>query len=255
MKYISWNVDGFRSAYKKGFMDFFKSSDADIFCLQETKLEPGEITIETPGYLQYWSDAEKKGYSGVAVLTKEKPLRVIKKMGIPEFDQEARFMYLEFDAFYFVTCYAPTSQDGLTRLDFRLKWNDAFTAYVSKLKKEKSVIIGGDFNVAHEPIDLHNWSSNHHHPGFTNQEREKMTELLNAGFVDTFRQLHPTEVDAYTWWSYRSRNRQNNRELNEGWRLDYFLISDDLLPKLISSRMLTEIEGSDHCPIELVLHL
>lgn len=255
MKCLSWNVDGFRSAYKKGLMDFFYTTNADIFCLQETKLQPGEINIKIPGYQQYWSDAVKKGYSGVGIWSKEKPLQVIQTMGITEFDQEARFMCLEYQHFYFVTCYAPTSQDGLTRLAFRLKWNDAFTAYVVKLKQQKPVIIGGDFNVAHEPIDVHDWSKQQHHPGFTDQEREKMTELLDAGFIDTFRELHPTEVDAYTWWSYRSRNRQNNRQLNEGWRLDYFLISADLRSKLISSRMLTEIEGSDHCPIELVLHL
>ncbi|MBR0227162.1 MAG: exodeoxyribonuclease III [Clostridia bacterium] len=249
MKLISWNVNGLRAVMGKGFQDTFNALDADIFCLQETKLQAGQIALELPGYHQYWNYAEKKGYSGTAVFTRQEPLSVRYGIGIDEFDHEGRVITLEFPDFFFITVYTPNSQDGLARLPYRMQWEDAFLAYLKGLEQEKPVIFCGDLNVAHTEIDIKNPKSNIHNAGFTQEERDKMTALLGSGFVDTFRHFHPDVTGAYSWWSYRFHARENNA----GWRIDYFIVSQSLTPRLVSASIHPEIFGSDHCPVELVL--
>ena len=249
MKLISWNVNGLRACVNKGFSDFFAAADADIFCLQETKLQAGQIDLALPGYRQYWNYAEKKGYSGTAVFTKQEPRSVQYGLGIPELDTEGRLITLEFDDFYFVTCYTPNAQDGLKRIDHRMTWDDAFRAHLQKLDGNKPVIACGDLNVAHQEIDLKNPGPNRGNAGFSDQEREKFTALLEAGFTDTFRHLHPELTGAYSWWSYRFNARKNNA----GWRIDYFLISNRLQPAVERAEIFSDIFGSDHCPIGLTI--
>lgn len=249
MKFISWNVNGLRAALNKGFNDIFTDIDADFFCLQETKLQEGQTYFAPDGYSSYWNYAEKKGYSGVAIFSRHTPLSVTKGIGIPGHDNEGRVLTLEFAQFYLVTVYTPNSQDGLRRLDYRGEWDEAFRAYVMSLDKAKPVIICGDLNVAHKEIDLKNPKTNRKNPGFTDAERNAFTRLLDSGFVDTFRHFFPDTTDAYTWWSYRFRAR----EKNAGWRIDYFLISSRLLPELKSARILNDITGSDHCPVEIII--
>ena len=249
MKLISWNVNGLRAVMGKGFQDTFKALDADIFCLQETKLQAGQIALDLPGYHQYWNYAEKKGYSGTAVFTKQEPLSVKYGIGIDEFDHEGRVITLEFPDFFFITVYTPNSQDGLARLPYRMQWEDAFLAYLKGLEKEKPVVFCGDLNVAHQEIDIKNPKSNIRNAGFTQEERDKMTALLGSGFVDTFRHFHPDVTGAYSWWSYRFHARENNA----GWRIDYFIVSQALTPRLVSACIHPEIFGSDHCPVELVI--
>lgn len=251
MKLISWNVNGLRAAMGKGFMDAFAQLDADAFCLNETKLQPGQIELDLPGYHQYWNSAEKKGYSGVAVFTRQEPLSVRYGIGVDEFDHEGRVLTLEMPQFYLVSCYTPNSQDGLKRLEYRMRWEDAFLSYLKSLEREKPVVLCGDLNVAHQEIDIKNPKSNRMNAGFTDQEREKMTRLLNAGFVDTFRVLHPDETGAYSWWSYRFHARENNA----GWRIDYFIVSESLHEHVREAAIHPEIFGSDHCPVELVLDI
>lgn len=251
MKLISWNVNGLRAAMGKGFMDTFTQLDADAFCLNETKLQPGQIELDLPGYHQYWNSAEKKGYSGVAVFTRQEPLSVRYGIGVDEFDHEGRVLTLEMPQFYLVSCYTPNSQDGLKRLEYRMRWEDAFLSYLRSLEREKPVVLCGDLNVAHQEIDIKNPKSNRMNAGFTDQEREKMTRLLNAGFVDTFRALHPDETGAYSWWSYRFHARENNA----GWRIDYFIVSESLREHVREAAIHPEIFGSDHCPVELVLDI
>ncbi len=251
MKLISWNVNGLRAAMGKGFMDTFAQLDADAFCLNETKLQPGQIELDLPGYHQYWNSAEKKGYSGVAVFTRQEPLSVRYGIGVDEFDHEGRVLTLEMPQFYLVSCYTPNSQDGLKRLEYRMRWEDAFLSYLKSLEREKPVVLCGDLNVAHQEIDIKNPKSNRMNAGFTDQEREKMTRLLNAGFVDTFRALHPDETGAYSWWSYRFHARENNA----GWRIDYFIVSESLREHVREAAIHPEIFGSDHCPVELVLDI
>ena len=251
MKLISWNVNGLRAAMGKGFMDTFAQLDADAFCLNETKLQPGQIELDLPGYHQYWNSAEKKGYSGVAVFTRQEPLSVRYGIGVEEFDHEGRVLTLEMPQFYLVSCYTPNSQDGLKRLEYRMRWEDAFLSYLKSLEREKPVVLCGDLNVAHQEIDIRNPKSNRMNAGFTDQEREKMTRLLNAGFVDTFRALHPDETGAYSWWSYRFHARENNA----GWRIDYFIVSESLRGHVREAAIHPEIFGSDHCPVELVLDI
>ena len=251
MKLISWNVNGLRAAMGKGFMDTFAQLDADAFCLNETKLQPGQIELDLPGYHQYWNSAEKKGYSGVAVFTRQEPLSVRYGIGVDEFDHEGRVLTLEMPQFYMVSCYTPNSQDGLKRLEYRMRWEDAFLSYLKSLEREKPVVLCGDLNVAHQEIDIRNPKSNRMNAGFTDQEREKMTRLLNAGFVDTFRALHPDETGAYSWWSYRFHARENNA----GWRIDYFIVSESLRGHVREAAIHPEIFGSDHCPVELVLDI
>lgn len=251
MKFISWNVNGIRACVTKGFLDFFNEVDADIFCLQETKLQEGQIELDLPGYHQYWNYAEKKGYSGTAIFSKEKPLNVTYGIGIEEHDKEGRVITLEFDNYYMVTVYTPNSQNGLARLEYRMKWEDDFRNYLLNLKKSKPVIVTGDMNVAHKEIDLKNPKTNRKNAGFTDEERQKMTELLEVGFIDTFRYFYPDTEGIYSWWSYRFKAR----EKNAGWRIDYFLVSDDLKDKLIDAHIHTEIMGSDHCPVELTVEL
>lgn len=251
MKLISWNVNGLRAAMGKGFMDTFAQLDADAFCLNETKLQPGQIELDLPGYHQYWNSAEKKGYSGVAVFTRQEPLSVRYGIGVDEFDHEGRVLTLEMPQFYLVSCYTPNSQDGLKRLEYRMRWEDAFLSYLKSLEREKPVVLCGDLNVAHQEIDIKNPKSNRMNAGFTDQEREKMTRLLNAGFVDTFRALHPDETGAYSWWSYRFHARENNA----GWRIDYFIVSESLREHVREAVIHPEISGSDHCPVELVLDI
>ena len=251
MKLISWNVNGLRAAMGKGFMDTFAQLDADAFCLNETKLRPGQIELDLPGYHQYWNSAEKKGYSGVAVFTRQEPLSVRYGIGVDEFDHEGRVLTLEMPQFYLVSCYTPNSQDGLKRLEYRMRWEDAFLSYLKSLEREKPVVLCGDLNVAHQEIDIKNPKSNRMNAGFTDQEREKMTRLLNAGFVDTFRALHPDETGAYSWWSYRFHARENNA----GWRIDYFIVSESLREHVREAAIHPEIFGSDHCPVELVLDI
>ena len=251
MKLISWNVNGLRAAMGKGFMDTFAQLDADAFCLNETKLQPGQIELDLPGYHQYWNSAEKKGYSGVAVFTRQEPLSVRYGIGVDEFDHEGRVLTLEMPQFYLVSCYTPNSQDGLKRLEYRMRWEDAFLSYLKSLEREKPVVLCGDLNVAHQEIDIKNPKSNRMNAGFTDQEREKMTRLLNAGFVDTFRALHPDETGAYSWWSYRFHARENNA----GWRIDYFIVSEALRGHVREAAIHPEIFGSDHCPVELVLDI
>lgn len=247
MRFISWNVNGLRAVMQKGFPEIFAELDADVFCLQETKLQEGQIDLSLPGYHQYWNYAEKKGYSGTAVFTKEEPLSVSYGIGIPEHDREGRVITLEFPDFFFLTVYTPNSQDGLARLGYRMTWEDAFLAYLKKLEAEKPVIFCGDLNVAHEEIDLKNPKSNRKNAGFTDEERGKMTALLDAGFIDTWRYFYPDTKDVYSWWSYRFRAR----EKNAGWRIDYFIVSEALKERLASAKIHTEIFGSDHCPVEL----
>lgn len=251
MKLISWNVNGLRACVTKGFEDFFYSIDADIFCLQETKLQEGQIDFAPEGYYAYWNYAEKKGYSGTAVFTKRKPVSVKYGMGIEEHDKEGRLITLEFEDFYFATVYVPNSKRELLRLDYRMEWEDAFRAYVNELAKDKPVIFCGDLNVAHKEIDLKNPSSNHHNAGFTDEERGKMTELLESGFTDTFRYFYPDLTGAYSWWSYMFKAR----EKNAGWRIDYFITSKSLDDKLADAKIHTDILGSDHCPVELEINL
>ena len=246
MKLISWNVNGLRAVMNKNFMEFFNEADADVFCLQETKLQEGQIEMDLPGYHQYWNYADKKGYSGTAIFTKKEPLSVTYGMGIDEHDHEGRVITLEFDDFYFITVYVPNSQDGLKRLDYRMKWEDDFLGYLKELEKTKPVVFCGDLNVAHEEIDLKNPKTNRKNAGFTDEERSKMTALLNAGFTDTFRYFYPEQV-TYSWWSYRFKAR----EKNAGWRIDYFICSDALRDRLKDAKIHTEVMGSDHCPVEL----
>ena len=249
MKLISWNVNGLRAVVGKNFYEVFRDLDADIFCLQETKLQGGQLDLLTEGYHQYWNYAEKKGYSGTAVFTKKEPLSVSCGIGIEEHDHEGRVITLEFDDFYMITCYTPNSQDGLKRLSYRMAWEDAFRGYLVKLAEKKPVVMCGDLNVAHEEIDLKNPKTNHQNAGFTDEERGKMTELLASGFIDTFRYFYPDQKDIYSWWSYRF----HAREKNVGWRIDYFIASDSMKERLVDAKIHTEIEGSDHCPIELVI--
>lgn len=246
-KLISWNVNGIRACAGKGFMDFFNSIDADIFCIQESKMQEGQLTLDMPGYYQYWNYADKKGYSGTAIFTKEKSLSETKGIGIDEHDHEGRVITLEYDNFYMVTVYTPNSQNELARLDYRMKWEDDFRAYLKKLEENKPVIVCGDMNVAHNEIDLKNPKTNRKNAGFTDEEREKMTELLDDGFIDTFRYFYPDQENIYSWWSYRFKAR----EKNAGWRIDYFLTSESLKDKLIDAKIHTDIMGSDHCPVEL----
>ena len=247
MKLISWNVNGLRACMTKGFMDAFESLNADIFCLQETKLSEGQLALELPGYHQYWNYAEKKGYSGTAIFTREEPLSAAYGIGIPEHDHEGRVITLEYEKFYFVTVYTPNSQDGLKRLDYRMEWEKAFLAYLKKLEEKKPVIFCGDLNVAHQEIDLKNPKTNRKNAGFTDEERARFSELLKEGFVDTFRYFYPEETGIYSWWSYRF----HAREKNAGWRIDYFLVSVVLKDELKDAKIHTEIFGSDHCPVEL----
>ena len=251
MKFISWNVNGIRACKDKGFLDFFFKEDADIFCLQETKMQEGQLELDLPGYLQYWNYAEKKGYSGTAVFTKHKPLNVTYGMGIDEHDHEGRIITLEYDNFFFITCYTPNSKQELERLDYRMVWEDDFLAYINKLNEKKPVVFCGDLNVAHEEIDLKNPKTNHHNAGFTDEERAKMTALLKAGYTDTFRFFYPDKTDIYSWWSYRFKAR----EKNAGWRIDYFITSKSLNDKLKDAKIHTSVEGSDHCPVELDIDL
>jgi exodeoxyribonuclease III len=248
MKFISWNVNGLRACVGKEFEQQFKDLDADFFCLQETKMQAGQLDLSFPGYESYWNYADKKGYSGTAIYTKHKPLSVTYGIDIDEHDHEGRVITLEMEEFYLVTVYTPNSQDGLRRLEYRMKWEDDFQAYLHKLDEKKPVIVCGDMNVAHQEIDLKNPKTNHKNAGFTDEEREKMTQLLNNGFIDTFRTLYPEQV-TYSWWSYRFRAR----EKNTGWRIDYFLISERLKDRLEDAKIHTEIMGSDHCPVEIIL--
>lgn len=250
MKLISWNVNGLRAIAGKGdFHRFFEEADADFFCLQETKMQAGQGEIDFLGYQSYWNFAQKKGYSGTAIYTKHTPLAVTYGIGIPEHDTEGRVVTLEMEDFYLVCCYTPNSQDGLRRLDYRMQWEDAFRGYLCALAQKKGVIMCGDLNVAHNEIDLKNPATNHFNAGFSDEERGKMTELLAAGFVDSFRYLHPDEKDAYSWWSYRMAAR----ERNVGWRIDYFIVSETIKPRIREACIHSEIFGSDHCPVELVI--
>jgi exodeoxyribonuclease-3 len=249
MKLVSWNVNGLRACMEKGFMDSFRSLDADVFCLQETKLQEGQIQMELPGYEQYWNYAEKKGYSGTAVFTRIKPINVSYGLGIEEHDHEGRVITLEFPDFYFLTCYTPNSQEGLARLDYRMKWEADFLSYIKNLDAKKPVVFCGDLNVAHEEIDLKNPKTNHKNAGFSDEERARMTTLLESGFVDSWRYFYPAQEGIYSWWSYRFQARAKNA----GWRIDYFITSERLKDRLQSAAIHTEILGSDHCPVELEL--
>lgn len=249
IKMISWNVNGLRACVGKGFLDFFKETDADIFCLQETKLQQGQIDLDLPGYHQYWNYAEKKGYSGTAMFTKEEPVSVAYGIGIEEHDREGRVITAEFPEYYVITCYTPNSQNELARLDYRMEWEDAWRSYLKGLEQKKPVIFCGDLNVAHTEIDLKNPKTNRNNAGFTDQERNKFTELLNAGFVDTFRYFYPEQEGAYSWWSYRFKAR----EKNAGWRIDYFCVSESLKDRLEGALIHADVFGSDHCPVELDL--
>lgn len=250
-KMISWNVNGLRACVGKGFLDYFKEMDADIFCIQESKLQEGQIELDLEGYHQYWNYAKKKGYSGTALFTKEEPVSVAYGIGIEEHDQEGRVITAEFVDYYVVTCYTPNSQSELARLSYRMTWEDAFLAYLKGLEQKKPVIFCGDFNVAHEEIDLKNPKTNRKNAGFTDEERQKFTELLEQGFVDTFRYFYPAREGIYSWWSYRFKAR----EKNAGWRIDYFCVSDSLKDRLMDAGIHTEILGSDHCPVELRIDL
>ena len=249
MKFISWNVNGIRACVTKGFLDYFKEVDADIFCLQETKLQEGQIDLNLEGYYEYWNYAQKKGYSGTAIFTKKKPISVAYGMNIEEHDNEGRVITLEFEDFYFITVYTPNSQNELKRLDYRMKWEDDFREYLKKLDAIKPVIVCGDLNVAHKEIDLKNPKTNRKNAGFTDEEREKLSILLNDGFIDTYRYFNPKKENIYSWWSYRFNARKNN----SGWRIDYFLVSENLKDRLVSADIHTEILGSDHCPVELII--
>lgn len=251
MKMVSWNVNGLRACVTKSFVDIFNKLNADIFCLQETKLQEGQIDLPLEGYYQYWNYAEKKGYSGTAIFTKKEPLAVTNGIGIDEHNTEGRVITLEFEDFFFVTCYTPNSQNELKRLDYRMKWEDDFREYLLRLNKKKPVILCGDLNVAHNEIDLKNPKTNRKNAGFSDEEREKMTTLLNSGFTDSFRYLYPDKEGIYSWWSYRFNARKNNA----GWRIDYFITSDSIKDKIIDSKIHTDIMGSDHCPVELDIDL
>lgn len=250
MKFISWNVNGLRAIVKKNFSEVFEALDADFFCLQETKLQEGQIELDLPGYHQYWHYAEKKGYSGTAIFAKEPALSVRYGLGIEEHDTEGRVITLEYPEFFLITCYTPNSQNELRRLDYRMTWEDAFLAYLTELKQQKPVILCGDLNVAHKNIDIKNWKTNQKSAGFTPEEREKFSTLLAAGFTDTFRYFYPDAEGIYSWWSYRFNARKNNA----GWRIDYFVVSDDLNERLLDAKIHTDIIGSDHCPVELDLN-
>lgn len=251
MKFISWNVNGLRACVQKGFLDYFHSVDADFFCIQESKLQEGQIVLDLPGYHQYWNYAEKKGYSGTAVFAKKEPVSVSYGIGIEEHDREGRVITLEYDSFYLVTCYTPNSQNELARLPYRMTWEDDFLAYLKSLDVKKPVILCGDLNVAHEEIDLKNPKSNRQNAGFSDEERAKMTALLQTGFTDTFRYFYPDTEGLYSWWSYRFKAR----EKNAGWRIDYFITSERLAPQLKKAAIHTEVFGSDHCPVELDIDL
>ena len=251
MKLVSWNVNGLRAIMSKGFKEEFEKLDADMFCIQETKLQEGQIEFNPAGYYAYWNSAIKKGYSGTVIFTKIKPNHIKYGINIEEHDQEGRVITLEFDNFYLVNCYTPNSQRELTRLDYRQKWEDDFRNYLVNLSKQKPVILCGDLNVAHNEIDLKNPKTNRHNAGFTDEERAKMTELLKSGFIDTFRYLYPDKEGCYSWWSYMF----HAREKNAGWRIDYFIVSQDLKDKIVDSKIHSEILGSDHCPVELDIDL
>lgn len=251
MKMISWNVNGLRACVTKGFKEYFENADADIFSVQETKLQEGQIDFAPEGYNCYWNYAERKGYSGVAVFTKKEPLSVSYGLGIDEHDKEGRVITLEFDKFYHVTVYTPNSQSENARLDYRMQWDDAFRNYINELNKTKPVVVTGDLNVAHNEIDLKNPASNRKNPGFTDEERAKMTELLESGYVDSFRYLYPDKTGVYSWWSYRFNARKNNA----GWRIDYYIVSDSIKDKIRAAEIHSEIMGSDHCPVELDIEL
>ncbi len=249
MKLISWNVNGLRACLNKGFLSFVEGANADIIALQETKMQQGQAEFDMPGYTEYWNSAQKKGYSGTAVFTKQAPLSVTQGIGIEEHDTEGRVLTLEYEAFYFVNCYTPNSKRELARLAYRMQWEEAFLNYLKALDEKKPVILCGDLNVAHQEIDIKNPKSNRMSAGFTDEEREKMTQLLSSGFADTFRRLYPDVTGAYSWWSYFSNARQNN----VGWRIDYFIVSERLMPRVKDSFILPEVEGSDHCPVGLLL--
>ena len=251
MKFISWNVNGLRACVTKGFQDFFNSAGADFFCLQETKLQAGQIDLDLPGYEQFWNYAEKKGYSGTAIFSKHTPLSIRYGLGVEALDTEGRLITLEYPEFYLVTCYTPNAQQGLARIDHRLKWDAAFREYLSELDRIKPVIACGDLNVAHREIDLKNPASNRGNAGFSDEERESFSRLLEAGFTDTFRYLNPDATGIYSWWSYRFNARKNNA----GWRIDYFIVSDRLADRITATPIHTEILGSDHCPVELELSI
>ena len=251
MKFISWNVNGLRACVQKGFLEYFNSTDADFFCIQESKLQEGQIALDLPGYHQYWNYAEKKGYSGTAIFTRHEPISVSYGLNIPEHDTEGRVITLEYGNFYLVTCYTPNSQNELARLSYRMQSEDAFRSYLIELDQKKPVILCGDLNVAHEEIDLKNPKTNHKNAGFSDEERNKMTELLDAGFTDTFRYFYPDAENIYSWWSYRFKAR----EKNAGWRIDYFITSKRLNTQLKDAAIHTDIFGSDHCPIELTINL
>ena len=250
-KMISWNVNGLRACMGKGFMGFFTLADADVFCIQESKMQEGQLALDLPGYYQYWNYAKKKGYSGTAVFVKEEPVSVSYGMGIEEHDEEGRVIALEYPEYYVLTCYTPNSQRELTRLDYRMEWEDAFLSYLKKLEEKKPVIFCGDLNVAHKEIDLKNPKTNRNYAGFTDKEREKFTRLLDSGFVDTYRYFNPDKEGVYSWWSYMFKAR----EKNAGWRIDYFCVSEGLKGKLISADIHTEVMGSDHCPVEVCIDL
>lgn len=251
MKLISWNVNGIRACVQKGFEEFFKEADADIFCIQESKMQEGQLELELPGYHQFWNYAQKKGYSGTAIFTRQEPLSVVNGIGIPEHDTEGRVITAEFEDYYVVTVYTPNSQDGLKRLDYRMQWETDFLAYLKKLEESKPVIFCGDLNVAHTEIDLKNPKTNHKNAGFSDEERQKFTEVLEAGFIDTFRYFYPDMEGIYSWWSYRFSARAKNA----GWRIDYFCVSESLKDKLVDAKILTQVMGSDHCPVELDINL
>lgn len=247
MRLVSWNVNGIRACMQKGFMDFFNEIDADIFCIQETKMQPGQLEIETPLYHQYMNSAEKKGYSGTMVFSKQEPLHVSYGLEIEEHDHEGRVITCEYEDFYLVCVYTPNSKDGLLRLDYRMEWEDAFRTYLHKLNETKSVLVCGDLNVAHKEIDLKNPKTNRRNAGFTDEERNKMSVLLDSGFIDSYRYLYPEQEEVYSWWSYRFKAR----EKNAGWRIDYFLVSEDAKDSIREAKIHTDIYGSDHCPVSL----
>ncbi len=251
MKIISWNVNGLRAVLKKGFLDFFEEIDSDIFCIQETKMQEEQANFDFPGYYEYWNSAEKKGYSGTLILTKQKPINVTYGMGVEQHDKEGRVITLEFEKFYMVNCYTPNSKRELERLEYRQIWEDDFRKYLIELDKSKPVILCGDLNVAHKEIDLKNPKTNRRNAGFTDEERNKMTQLLNSNFIDTFRYLYPYKTDSYTWWSYMGRAR----EKNIGWRIDYFITSKALGKRIVDSKIYSTVMGSDHCPIELTIEI
>lgn len=251
MKCISWNVNGIRACVGKGFLDFFKEIDADIFCIQESKMQEGQLELDLPGYYQYWNYAQRKGYSGTAIFTKQEPLSVQYGIGAEEHDKEGRVITLEYPDFYMITVYTPNSQNELKRLDYRMEWEDAFLAYLKNLEKTKPVVVCGDMNVAHKEIDLKNPKTNRKNAGFTDEERGKMSALLDSGMIDTFRYFYPEQKDIYSWWSYRF----HAREKNSGWRIDYFLVSEILKDRLQDAKIHTDIMGSDHCPVELDINI